>query len=163
MGNPTGKRLGLAPQRPPGAALLLLACLMPLACQRPPRSRPATAAVSEPRLPDGGGPATAPLIRNGDGDPTLRRPDGRIVRVRTMDEVIIDRGIADQLTLGTPFEVFDQHTGIPATSGVTNGDLPDGKATIEVVRMLPGYSECRVIRRTGGAAVSIGDLIVKRE
>jgi hypothetical protein len=61
------------------------------------------------------------------------------------------------------FEVYDQLTRIPALGnaeqGLSDANMPEGKASIEVIRILPGFSECRVIRRKPGYGVNIGDLI----
>jgi hypothetical protein len=102
-------------------------------------------------------------IRVGTNEPTIQKPDGRIVRVPDNNTVVIDLGIGDQLVQGMTFEVYDQQSGIPALGdaehALGNADMPEGKASIEVIKMLPGYSECRVIRRKPGYGIVIGDLI----
>jgi hypothetical protein len=100
------------------------------------------------------------MIRPGTNEPTVQKPDGRIVRVPDTHTVVIDLGAGDQIVEGMTFEVYDQQTRIPALGdGMREGDMPEGKASIEVIRILPGYSECRVIRRKPGYGVNIGDLI----
>ena len=109
------------------------------------------------------GSATTQGVPNRTGLRWIDKPDGRIVRVPDNNTVVIDLGVGDQLVQGMTFEVYDQQSGIPALGdGMREGDLPEGKASIEVIRMLPGYSECRVIRRLPGKGIMIGDLIVQR-
>jgi len=99
-------------------------------------------------------------IRPGVSEPTIQKPDGRIVRVPDTNTVVIDLGTGDQIVEGMTFEVYDQVTRIPAMGdGMREGEMPEGKASIEVIRILPGFSECRVIRRKPGYGVNIGDLI----
>jgi hypothetical protein len=99
-------------------------------------------------------------IRAGTNEATIQKEDAHIVRVPDNNTVVIDLGIGDQLVKGMTFEVYDQQTGIPALGdGMREGDMPEGKASIEVMRMLPGYSECRVIRRKPGYGLVIGDLV----
>jgi regulator of replication initiation timing len=97
-------------------------------------------------------------------DPTqavTRVPDGRIIRVQANNTVYIDLGGGDQVTPGLTFEVFDKGEGIPRPGDpATEENLPQGKASIEVVRVSPSTSECRVTRSTPGTALSEGDLIV---
>ena len=97
-------------------------------------------------------------------DPTqavTRVPDGRIIRVQANNTVYIDLGGGDQVTPGLTFEVFDKGEGIPRPGDAANDEnLPQGKASIEVIRVSPSTSECRVTRTTPGTALSEGDLIV---
>ena len=100
-------------------------------------------------------------IRVGVSEPTIQKADGKIVRVPDNDTVIIDVGLGDQIVQGMTFEVYDWQAGVPALGdGMREGDMPQGKASIEVIRMGPGYSECRVIRRTPGYGLVAGDLCV---
>lgn len=90
-----------------------------------------------------------------------RQADGRILRVPTADRVFIDIGSGDHVSPGLTFEVFDKVDGIPAAGNPANDqNLPIGKASIEVINVLPTGSECRIIRKTYGAALTEGDLIV---
>jgi hypothetical protein len=122
--------------------------------------RPGTAPATRP-IPEARGTATTPLVRDGGNDPFLRRFDGRVVRVLQTDTLIIDLGAGDPVTNGTALEVYDAQTGLPVARAARGTDLPQGKATVEVIRVMPGYSECRVIRREAGVALNIGDLVVK--
>ncbi|HWP39981.1 MAG TPA: hypothetical protein VNL70_03570, partial [Tepidisphaeraceae bacterium] len=90
-----------------------------------------------------------------------RQPDGRIVRLPGNDVAFIDLGLGDQVTPGLTFEVFDKVEGIPPPGDpATEENLPQGKASLEVIRVGPTSSECRITRRAPGAALSEGDLIV---
>ncbi len=97
-------------------------------------------------------------------DPTkavVRQPDGHIIRLPGNNICFIDLGSGDQVTAGLTFEVFDKTDGVPSAGDPTNEDnLPKGKASIEVIRVGPTTSECRVTRLSPGAALSEGDLIV---
>ena len=97
-------------------------------------------------------------------DPTqavTRVPDGRIMRIPGGNVVFIDLGAGDQVTPGLTFEVFDKAEGIPQPGDATTDEnLPQGKASIEVIRVGPTTSECRVTRTSPGTTLSEGDLIV---
>jgi hypothetical protein len=98
--------------------------------------------------------------RVGVNEATIQKADGHIVRVPDNETVIIDLGLGDQIVKGMTFEVYDSQKGIPALGdGMRDGDMPEGKASIEVIEMGPGYSRCRVIRRKPGYGLVIGDLI----
>lgn len=90
-----------------------------------------------------------------------RQADGKILRVPGNDRVFIDLGGGDHVSPGLTFEVYDKYDGIPAAGDPTNDlALPVGKASIEVITVLPTGSECRIIRKSYGAALAEGDLIV---
>jgi len=92
---------------------------------------------------------------------TIQKADGQVVRVPTSDLVHINLGLGDQIVQGMTFEVYDKITGIPALGeGDREGDMPEGKASIEVIRIGPGHSEARVIRRQPGQAIVQGDHLV---
>jgi hypothetical protein len=97
-------------------------------------------------------------------DPTqavLRQPDGKIIRLPAKNVAFIDLGAGDHVTPGLTFEVFDKNDGVPQPGDpTTDEELPKGKASIEVVRVSPTASECRVIRLQPGTTLSEGDLIV---
>lgn len=99
-------------------------------------------------------------LRVNTADPIVRQADGRIVRVVGGDIVYIDIGAGDQVSPGLTFQVFDKVTGVPPPGEADNQeDLPRGKASIEVVRVGPTSSECRVVRTQPGQAITEGDLI----
>jgi hypothetical protein len=100
-------------------------------------------------------------IRGNTNESTIQKPDATIARVPDNDTVVINRGLGDQIVQGMTFEVYDWQAGVPALGdGMRDGDMPKGKASIEVIRMGPGYSECRIIRRTPGYGLVVGDLCV---
>lgn len=91
----------------------------------------------------------------------VKQADATIMRTATDNIVYINLGAGDQVTPGMSFEVFDRLEGIPAPGDPTNNEnLPKGKASIEIVRVSPGSSECRIVRSTPGATVVDGDLCV---
>jgi hypothetical protein len=100
-------------------------------------------------------------IRVDTNESTIQKPDAKVARVPDNNTVVIDRGLGDQIVQGMTFEVYDWQAGVPALGdGMREGDMPKGKASIEVINMGPGYSECRVIRRTPGYGLVVGDLCV---
>ena len=87
-------------------------------------------------------------------------PDGQIIRLPNESVAHVDLGMGDQVVPGMTFEVYDKYTGIPALGdGQREGELPVGKASIEIIRVGPVSSEARIIRRTRGEALVEGDLI----
>lgn len=95
-------------------------------------------------------------------EPLLRQADGRIVSVPGNNTVYIDLGSGDQIVPGLTFEVYDQVDGMPPTGTSTAaGDpaLPEGKASIEVVRVGGTSSEARVVRQQSGSILQQGDII----
>lgn len=105
--------------------------------------------------------ATTRSVRDGGEHAPEPKPDGRIIRVPDNQTVIIDVGVGDRVSPGTTFEVYDSKTGVPAGGAARDGGTPRGKASIEVIRQLPGYSECRVFRREPGQAINVGDVVAR--
>jgi hypothetical protein len=92
--------------------------------------------------------------------PIMRRGDGRIVRNPGTGIVFIDLGMGDQVSPGLTFEVYDKLEGVPPPGDPANDDsLPQGKASIEIVRVGPSSSEARIITRRPGATINEGDII----
>jgi hypothetical protein len=92
--------------------------------------------------------------------PVVRHADGHIVRLPAKDVVYIDLGTAQSITPGLTFEVYDRFEGVPpAGDPTTEENLPRGKASIEVIRVGQGSSECRVTRTTPGTQISEGDIV----
>ena len=90
----------------------------------------------------------------------IQHPSGLIARIPTQTTVYIDIGQAQSVTPGLTFEVYDQQKGIPALGKNTpEGELPIGKASIEVIRVYPSSSECRVTKLQPGQQIYQGDLI----
>jgi hypothetical protein len=100
-------------------------------------------------------------LRPDPSGPILRQADGHIVRVEPNGStVFIDRGAGEQMSEGLTFEVFDKNEGIPPPGDPnTNDNLPKGKGSIEVVRVGPSSSECRIIDQQPGQSIAEGDLI----
>lgn len=94
-------------------------------------------------------------------EPTIQKPDGEIVRLPGNNVAVINLGLGDQIVQGMTFEVYDKYTGIPAlgADGTREGDMPKGKASIEVTQIHPGYSDCRIIRKETGVNLVQGDLV----
>ena len=80
-----------------------------------------------------------------------RPPSAQIVRVPSNGLAVINLGLGDQVEQGMTFDVYDKTTGAPPP-----------KALIEIVRIGPGFSECRIVSRTQGVAVVQGDPVRQR-
>jgi hypothetical protein len=97
-------------------------------------------------------------------EPIIKAADATIIRVPGSNIVYISRGAQDQIVPGMTFEIFDRNLGVPRvnTTEPNNEDaMPQGKASIEVVRVGPTSSEARVTRRTPSApSLQEGDLAV---
>jgi len=97
-------------------------------------------------------------------NPTIRQPDGEIVRTPGKNEVWINIGTSDGVPPGMTFEVYDKNEGIPVQptdpQNQNDAPLPIGKASIEVIQSLPTTSQCRVTRSSYGKVISTGDPIV---
>jgi len=93
-------------------------------------------------------------------EPILRHADGTILRVPGNNIVYISRGAQDQIVPGMTFEVYDKNTGIPRAGDNDQDALPEGKASIEVIRVNPTSSEARITHiKPGGISLQEGDLI----
>ena len=95
---------------------------------------------------------------------SMQRADGRITKVPGNGTVYINIGQLDSVTPGLTFEVYDKSRGLPKLQNPNNqpednSDLPAGKASVEVIRVLPGASECRVIKTAPGQIITEGDLV----
>ena len=101
-------------------------------------------------------------IRVNPNEATVQKADGEIVRLPGNNLAIINLGLGDQIVQGMTFEVYDKHQGVPAlgADGTREGEMPAGKASLEVVRIGPGFSECRIIRKDTGHNMVQGDLVV---
>jgi len=94
-------------------------------------------------------------------EPIVQVADGKIVRLPGSGMVYINIGTGDQVVVGMTFEVYDHFTGIPSLGqeGLRESDMPIGKASIEVIRVTSGSSECRIIRKTPGQELVEGDYV----
>jgi len=101
------------------------------------------------------------LFRVNTKEPIVQVADGKINRIPGSGLVYIDIGAGDQVVVGMTFEVYVKYTGIPALGqdGLRESDMPVGKASIEVMRVSAGSSECRVIRKTAGQTLVEGDFV----
>jgi hypothetical protein len=90
----------------------------------------------------------------------ITHPDAVVVRTAA-DVVYINLGQGDQLPVGMTFEVYDKASGIPPLQESAGEEtLPEGKASIEVTRVGPTASECRVVHTKPGAApITEGDYV----
>jgi hypothetical protein len=101
-------------------------------------------------------------VRVNPNEATVQKADGEIVRLPGNNLAVINLGLGDQIVQGMTFEVYDKHQGVPAlgADGSREGEMPTGKASLEVVRIGPGFSECRIIRKDQGHNLVQGDLVV---
>jgi hypothetical protein len=91
---------------------------------------------------------------------TVRQADGKITRLPGNGVAFIDLSSGDHIMPGMTFQVYDRAEGIPAPGDhATNDDLPKGKGSIEVLRVTPNGSECRIIKTQLGQNISEGDVI----
>ena len=101
-------------------------------------------------------PAVPPIA----AAPAFQPATAQIVRVPGKDLAVINLGIGEQVIQGLLFDVYDKATGIPAPTG--GNPAPPSKGFIEVVRIGPGFSECRIVRRTPGTPIVQGDRVAQR-
>lgn len=99
-------------------------------------------------------------IRVGVTDPMVRTNDGVISGFGGKDIVYIDLGQGKHMVPGMTFEVYDKNRGIPKIDDPLAQELPLGKASIEVIRVLEGSSECRITRQQPGMQIIEGDPIL---
>ncbi|MFG0331276.1 MAG: hypothetical protein ACF8PN_15420 [Phycisphaerales bacterium] len=83
--------------------------------------------------------------------------DGEIIRTLENNEVFVNLGRRDHVVLGMTFEVYGSAADIRPNAA---GEVPRGKATVELVRINDNVSTARVIRSTAGRAVVEGDVLV---
>jgi hypothetical protein len=90
----------------------------------------------------------------------VRQPDGTIIRVVDNNTCFISIGSRQSVIRGLTFEIYDKSRGIPPLGdGMSDTNMPVGKASIEVVAVQPDTSECRIVKTAPGQQVVIGDLI----
>ena len=94
-------------------------------------------------------------------DQIARQPDARVMRTGGDGVLYIDLGTGDGIAAGMSFEIYDRIQGIPKIGDSNNDEnLPKGKASVEVIKVSPGSSECRIVRQTAGETVVEGDAVV---
>ncbi len=91
-------------------------------------------------------------------DAILRQPDGKIIQVGKNNVVYVDLGFGQRITQGMTFHIYDKLEGIPRIDGPAE-DLPPGKGSLEIIRVGPGSSECRIIHMAEGQHPQEGDII----
>lgn len=91
----------------------------------------------------------------------IQHGDGSIIRVTDYNTCFINLGERQHVTKGLTFEVYDKAHGIPPLGdGMSDTNMPSGKASIEVFNVTPDTSECRIIKTQPGQQIVIGDLIM---
>ena len=96
--------------------------------------------------------------------------DGEVQTIAASGNVYINLGQGDGVSRGMTFEVYSRTGGIPRPEPAVASDsaaspdeqaaaLPSGKASLEVLQVSPGSSECRVVAQSG-PPIQPGDLIV---
>ena len=83
--------------------------------------------------------------------------DGRVLEVGSGNEVFIDRGEKDHIVLGMTFDIYESASQLRLNS---NGNLPRGKATIEVVKVGPTTSTAKIKRSTSSQPIIRDNIIV---
>ena len=85
--------------------------------------------------------------------------DGRIIETAgSRDQVFIDLGREDRISLGMTFEVYDDAAALQQVDQLT-GDLPRGKASLEVIKVGQTTSTCKITRAIRGRPVVRQDVI----
>lgn len=101
------------------------------------------------------------LFRVNTNEPIVQHADGTIINITDQKTVYINIGSRQQVTKGLTFEVYDKNKGIPPLGdGMAEGDMPIGKASIEVYNVGPDSSECRIVKLQPGEQLVVGDLLV---
>ena len=83
--------------------------------------------------------------------------DGTVLEVSTGDEVFIDRGFQDRIELGMTFEIYDSPSQLRVDS---EGEMPRGKASIEVVKVGKTTSTAKITRSTSSQPIVRDNIIV---
>jgi hypothetical protein len=91
-------------------------------------------------------------------DAILRRPSGKIIQVSRNSVAYIDLGYGQHVTTGMTFQIYDRVEGIPRVESGSE-EQPPGKGSLEIVRVGPNSSECRVLKLEEGQVLQEGDII----
>jgi hypothetical protein len=97
-------------------------------------------------------------LRGNVSNAVITQSDGTIIRLPGDNLAYINLGAGDQIAPGLTFEVYDKSEGVPAPANDA-AELPQGKASLEVLRVGSTSSECRIVRQTPGTQLTEGDLI----
>ena len=83
--------------------------------------------------------------------------DGTVLEISTGDEVFIDRGFQDRIELGMTFEIYDSPSQLRTDA---YGNMPRGKASIEVVKVGKTTSTAKITRSTSSQPIVRDNIIV---
>ncbi len=83
--------------------------------------------------------------------------DGSVIEVGSGNEVFIDRGDKDHVALGMTFDVYESSSQLRPEA---NGDLPRGKATVEIIKVGPTTSTAKITRSTTSQPIVRGNILV---
>lgn len=89
-------------------------------------------------------------------DPSLL-VDGTVLEVGSGNDVFLDRGENDHVTLGMKFDIYESSSQLRHDE---KGELPRGKATVEVVKVGPTTSTAKITRSTSSQPIVRGNVIV---
>ncbi len=89
-------------------------------------------------------------------DPALL-VDGRVLEVTGSDRVFLNRGSRDRIVLGMTFEIYDDSAQLRPDA---NGDMPRGKASVEVIKVGDTTSTAKVTRSNRGRPIVRDDILV---
>ncbi len=79
--------------------------------------------------------------------------DGHIIDIAgTRGQVFIDRGKKHRIVLGMTFEVYDDKAALQQIDRIT-GELPRGKASLQVIKVTQTTSTCKITRSVPGRPV----------
>ncbi|MCZ6836205.1 MAG: hypothetical protein O7G85_10560 [Planctomycetota bacterium] len=85
--------------------------------------------------------------------------DGLVIdTLRSADQIFIDRGRSNHIVRGMTFEVYDDPSSIRVNP--RTGQLPRGKASMEVIEVQDISATCKITRSVPGRPVVRGDVIV---
>jgi len=82
--------------------------------------------------------------------------DGRVIDTLSRDEVFINRGRKHRIQLGMTFEVYSSAEAIRPNEA---GELPRGKASLQVMQVGEQTSKCKITRSAPGQPVVSDDVI----
>ncbi|MBC8523657.1 hypothetical protein H8D29_06985 [PVC group bacterium] len=83
--------------------------------------------------------------------------DGLVLDAVGTDRVFIDRGSNDRIVLGMSFEIYDDATQLRVNK---DGELPRGKASIEIIKVGKTTSTAKVTQATPGRPIVRDNIIV---
>lgn len=89
-------------------------------------------------------------------DPSLL-VDGKVIDAPgSADQVFIDRGRKDRIVLGMTFEVYANESQLRP---LPTGEMPRGKASLQVTKVSETTSTCKITRSTPGQPIVRGDVL----